>query len=104
MLDERRLTWLLAALILAGGGLSLWPRVRPRLAPFHLEASGMVERAARVSLNRAALSQLEALPGVGPTLARRIVAHRPYLRVEDLKRVPGIGEKLYRRLLPLIEP
>jgi len=91
-------------LILAGGGLSLWPRVQPRLAPFKLEASGLVARAARVSLNRASLSQLEALPGVGPTLARRIAAHRPYLRVEDLKKVPGIGEKLYRRLLPLVEP
>ena len=104
MLDERRLTWLLAALILVGGGLSLWPRVRPRMAPFRLEASGLLEPAERVSLNRAPLSQLEALPGVGPVLARRIVAHRPYLRVEDLKKVPGIGETLYRRLLPLIEP
>ena len=43
---------------------------------------------------------LQALPGVGPALARRIVAHReahgPFRRPADLLRVPGIGAKRLR--------
>jgi competence protein ComEA len=47
-------------------------------------------------LNRADATQLQDLPGVGPVLAERIVAHRdangPFQTVEDLLDVPGIGE------------
>ena len=49
-----------------------------------------------ISLNQADASTLEDLPGVGPVLAERIVAHReangPFQAVEDLLEVPGIGE------------
>jgi len=49
-----------------------------------------------ISLNRADAAALEGLPGVGPVLAERIVAHRdqngPFGQVEDLLQVPGIGE------------
>jgi competence protein ComEA len=49
-----------------------------------------------ISLNQADASRLEDLPGVGPVLAERIVAHRdangPFETVEDLLEVPGIGE------------
>jgi len=49
-----------------------------------------------ISLNQADVTELEDLPGVGPVLADRIVAHReangPFETVEDLLEVPGIGE------------
>jgi competence protein ComEA len=49
-----------------------------------------------VALNRAGPAELETLPGVGPVLAQRIIAHRqvngPFQAVEDLLDVPGIGE------------
>jgi len=49
-----------------------------------------------VDLNRATATELEALPGVGPVLAARIVAYRdlngPFATVEDLLDVGGIGE------------
>jgi competence protein ComEA len=55
-----------------------------------------VEADSGIDVNTASASQLEALPGVGPVLAERIVAHRtehgPFLSVEDLLDVPGIGE------------
>jgi len=57
---------------------------------------------ARVDLNRATAAELDALPGIGPVLARRIVEHRerfgPYRRVQDLLDVPGIGPKLFAKL------
>ena len=47
----------------------------------------------RVDLNTASQQELEALPGIGPTIARRIIEGRPYRTVDDLLRVKGIGEK-----------
>jgi competence protein ComEA len=49
-----------------------------------------------IRLNTATARQLEDLPGVGPVLADRIVAHREtngsFETVEDLLEVSGIGE------------
>lgn len=49
-----------------------------------------------LDLNSAGATELEALPGVGPVLAQRIVTYReergPFVVVEDLLDVPGIGE------------
>ena len=55
----------------------------------------------RVSLSRASEGELRTLPGIGPALASRIVAHRrtrPFLSVEDLLAVPGIGPATLARI------
>jgi competence protein ComEA len=50
-----------------------------------------------LDINRATAAELEKLPGIGPSLARRIVEWRetrgPFRSVEDLLQVPGIGPK-----------
>ncbi|HEU4452157.1 MAG TPA: ComEA family DNA-binding protein [Longimicrobium sp.] len=55
-----------------------------------------------VDLNSASAGELEALPGVGPALARRIVEWRAangrFRAPEDLDRVPGIGPAMLARL------
>jgi competence protein ComEA len=59
----------------------------------------------RVDVNSAPAAALEALPGIGPALARRIVAtrsQRPFSTVEELERVPGIGPATVARLRPLV--
>ena len=50
------------------------------------------------------MPELEGLPGVGPKLAARIVAGRPFRSVRDLDRVRGIGGATLSRLTPLVEP
>ena len=51
---------------------------------------------AQVNLNTATADQLEALPGIGPDLAQRILAYRsangPFKNVDGLLNVKGIGE------------
>jgi competence protein ComEA len=48
-----------------------------------------------VLINRASAKEFEALDGIGPVLASRIVAFRkangPFSAIEDLLKVPGIG-------------
>jgi len=59
-----------------------------------------------VDLNDGTLAELEHLPGIGPILAGRIVAHRTshgaFRRIEDLALVPGIGKKRLEQLRPLV--
>ena len=56
-----------------------------------------IQRARRVRLNDATAEELERLPEIGPSTAKRIVdyrqAHGPFRRVEELEAVPGIGLK-----------
>jgi competence protein ComEA len=55
----------------------------------------------RVDLNAAPAAEIEALPGVGPVLAARIVAERargPFASPEDLARVPGVGPGTIERV------
>jgi len=55
-----------------------------------------------VNLNTATSRQLQGLPGIGPALAEKIIAGRPYRSVDDLARVRGIGSKLFVKLRPLV--
>jgi competence protein ComEA len=61
---------------------------------------------AKVNLNSADAAALDALPGIGPSTAAKIVADReangPFQTPDDLGRVPGIGPKKLDQLKPLI--
>jgi len=63
------------------------------------------EEPARIDLNAASAAELESLPGVGPSKAQAILAHRevaPFKSADELIEVKGIGEKLYAQLKDLV--
>ena len=60
-------------------------------------ASAEATPSAPLNINTATAQQLEALPGIGPTYAQRIIDYRdangPFTAVSQLLNVSGIGEK-----------
>jgi len=58
-----------------------------------------------VNIQTATAEQLQLLPGIGPSKANAIVAHRErraFRRVEDILRVRGIGRATFRQLRPML--
>ncbi len=70
------------------------------------QASAGAAAGSQVDINSASAAELEDLPGIGQTLAERIIAYRtangPFSSVDDLAKVPGVGTKLLEDLRPLI--
>ena len=60
----------------------------------------------KVNINTANEHDLETLPGIGPTKAKRIFDYReqngPFKVIEDIKNVSGIGEKTFEGLKDFI--
>jgi competence protein ComEA len=72
----------------------------------HMSAEQLLTLGRALDVNTATAEDLEALPGVGPVLARRIIEYRqsrgPFQKIDDLLSVHGIGKKKLAHLAPLI--
>jgi competence ComEA-like helix-hairpin-helix protein len=128
---ERQALGFLVFLALSGASVRLWRANRPVQAPSvaALEVQlGRVDSAQRapkrgrkaaapkkdtarvlagpVDLDRATAEEIEALPGIGPALAARIVAHRDstgsFGSMDALCEVRGVGSAMAKRLSPLV--
>ena len=78
---------------------------RPEVPPVNQieSAPPVVEK---IDLNRADITVLTELPGIGPKIAERIAAYRqangPFESIEDLIKVKGIGPATFEKLKSLI--
>jgi competence protein ComEA len=58
-----------------------------------------------IDINKATLNDLQKLPGIGPRLAKQIVAYRekndPFKLVEDLMVIKGMDSKSGKRFGPM---
>ncbi len=77
----------------------------PVVAPSGGSSESSVGGGAVVDINRASPTELEALPGIGPSLAAAIVEHREregaFATVEELLDVAGIGPAKLEQLRPM---
>lgn len=118
--QESRILIFLVATLLLGSAVSLYRHHRPHIAPELAVSSPEVSEAEapdstakaekgpgeKLNINSATSQQLQSLPGIGPQLAERIVAHRqacgPFSSAHDITEVRGIGEKSFQRFRDLI--
>lgn len=112
--------WLLAAILLVAitviGGIVAWSRYSPAqpieisIAPSQAlvggDEAGEQQEPQKIDINRAEVWLLKALPGIGETLAQRIVDYRQqngsFHNTNELLKVAGIGTTTYERIKHLI--
>ena len=79
---------------------------RLRISPGSLSAWYKVTLGIPLSLNTASETELEAIPHIGPSLARKIIDHRsrngPFTAVGQIKCLPGVGNVRYVQIKPYI--
>lgn len=83
------------------------PISRPAGAdPAAASRMGGITTAGLININLATQTDLEMLPGIGPSTAANIIAHRdangPFATIEDIMDVPGIGEGKFAAMRDLI--
>jgi comEA protein len=56
----------------------------------------------KVNINTASTTELDALPGIGPSYAQRIIEYRnqqgDFRTIQDILNVPGIGESIFEKI------
>ena len=57
----------------------------------------------KIDINTATEGELKTIPGIGPVMAARIIATRPFKSADDLKNVSGIGDKKYAEMRPYFQ-
>lgn len=59
-----------------------------------------------ISLNRATEQELDTIPGIGPSLAKKIIDYRslhgPFKTADEIRSVPGMGRLRYLKIRPYI--
>ncbi|MDQ6651381.1 MAG: helix-hairpin-helix domain-containing protein [Acidobacteriota bacterium] len=102
----RRITSLLAAFALLSSACATLPRRTPSEPKASVEERPKTENNLRININSASAQELEKLPGIGKTIAERILAHReqygPFRRPEHLMMVRGISDRKFRVIRALI--
>jgi competence ComEA-like helix-hairpin-helix protein len=57
----------------------------------------------KVDINTATEKEMRMIPGIGPVMAARIIAARPFRSADELKKVSGIGDKRYAQIRPYFQ-
>jgi comEA protein len=79
----------------------------PGVTSFKNQKDKQLPAPGSVNLNQASVTDLELLPHIGPTMARRIAAYRKsngkFKSLQELKKVKGIGDKTFALIKPYLQ-
>jgi len=122
--SEQRVILFLSTTLVVGAGIRLYQETYPSRRQFNYRTVDSSFAAFReqmapesvqqkmggpgklVNINNASKDELVALPGIGQTLAERIVLFRgnkgKFGSAEDLQKVKGISKKKFEKLKPLV--
>lgn len=83
-------------------GFSLSACVRSHTKPIFSAGGGKLSSANAVNINTASLAELEKLPLIGESRARKIIEHREkygnFRRAEHLLLIEGVSDRKYRQI------
>lgn len=57
---------------------------------------------AKVNINASTQGELEALPGIGPVTASKIISNRPYQQIEELVGKKVVGKAVFEKIKDLV--
>jgi len=104
--NRKNISALMTLCLLCGGLLAWQSARRPVRLGRHIQVRRENVRAAaeKIDPNTASVASLRRLPGIGPTIAERIVAYRdahggqPFRKAEDLMKIERIGPATVRNI------
>ncbi len=86
--------------------LSFQPLIMAQTNTQQQVTQAVQQSTSKLNINTATQSDFEKLPGIGPTIAKRIVEYRKehgsFKTIEELKNVSGIGDKKFEAIKDLI--
>ena len=92
-MTRARFAKLAVAPVLSAAVLLTGVAIAAQTAPQKTTAKEKAAAKATIDLNKATAEELEELPNVGPATAKKIIAGRPYTKVDDLSKA-GIAERV----------
>ncbi len=103
--------WSLLALAVSLLVMSLcywWYLASQQGTPLKIDRAEPLSAAFQIDINTADWPEIIQLPGLGETMARRILSerniHGPFQRIDELVRVDGIGPKTLAKIRPYLLP
>lgn len=73
----------------------------------NIKDSKAISQSKKVNLNKATQTELETIPGIGPSTAMKILNYRKekgnFKKIEELKEISGIGENKFNKMKDFIE-
>jgi comEA protein len=94
--------WTRGLLILAAAVWLLGSLPAPEHSRVYAEAAEAARAQTMVNVNTATDQELQAIPGIGPAIAKRIVDYRAqfgnFERIDELENISGIGPMKFEKM------